>query len=63
MALPPGKADAAHFCARGFYDERRYARMVAERFGTDHHEVLLTVDEVLGAIEPLLDSYVRLISA
>ncbi len=34
-----GFADAA-------YDERRYARMVAERYGTDHHEFVVEPDAV-----------------
>lgn len=51
----PIKTFCIGYADHGFYDERRYARLVAERFGTDHHEVLVTVDEVLAAIEPLLD--------
>lgn len=27
------------------YDERRYARVVAERFGTDHHELVVTAPD------------------
>jgi asparagine synthase (glutamine-hydrolysing) len=45
------------------FDERRYARLVAERFGTDHHEELLApkVDTLLEPIvrafdEPFADS-------
>ena len=34
------------------YDERRYARMVAERYGTDHHEFVVEPDAV--AIVPKL---------
>lgn len=37
----------------GFDDERRYARLVAERYGTEHHEY-----EVLPTIESLLDGIV-----
>lgn len=45
------------------YDERRYARLVAERYGTDHHEFVVRpeVEEVIPAIvqafdEPFADS-------
>ncbi|MFZ5862710.1 MAG: asparagine synthase (glutamine-hydrolyzing) [Nitrospirota bacterium] len=48
-----------------FYDERPYARLVADRFGTDHHEVLLGPpnEDLLSAIvrsfdEPFGDSSV-----
>lgn len=37
----------------GFDDERRYARLVAERYGTEHHEF-----EVLPTVESLLDGIV-----
>ncbi|MGB9625041.1 MAG: asparagine synthetase B family protein, partial [Phycisphaerae bacterium] len=37
------------------YDETRYARLVAERFGTEHHEFKLTFDDVLAAIPPLTE--------
>lgn len=37
----------------GFDDERRYARLVAEQYGTEHHEY-----EVLPTIESLLDGIV-----
>lgn len=32
------------------YTERRYARLVAERYGTDHHEILLRHDEFLAEL-------------
>jgi len=45
------------------YDERRYARQVAERFGTEHHEFVVrsdaieSLDEILGYFdEPFADS-------
>jgi|RhiMetdeSRZDD1v2_1073273.scaffolds.fasta_scaffold154644_2 asparagine synthase (glutamine-hydrolysing) len=46
------------------YDERRFARTISRRFGTDHEEVVLTGDEVglllenVGGLldEPLVDS-------
>ncbi|MCH8315911.1 MAG: asparagine synthetase B, partial [Planctomycetes bacterium] len=37
------------------YDETRYARLVAQRFGTDHHELILTECDVLDSIPHLLD--------
>jgi asparagine synthase (glutamine-hydrolysing) len=30
------------------YDERSYARMVADRYGTDHHEVLIDAEDMMG---------------
>jgi asparagine synthase (glutamine-hydrolysing) len=46
-----------------FQDERRYARIVAERFGTDHHEFVVSPDvtaalpEIMAAVEqPFADS-------
>jgi asparagine synthase (glutamine-hydrolysing) len=35
------------------YDELKYARMVANRFGTDHHELIVTPD-VCGIIDKLI---------
>ncbi|HKP91744.1 MAG TPA: asparagine synthase (glutamine-hydrolyzing) [Thermoleophilaceae bacterium] len=35
-------------------DERREARWVAERFGTDHHEVTLSETDALGMLGPLI---------
>ena len=37
------------------FDETRYARMVAKRYGTEHHELLLTLDDVAETIPKLLD--------
>src|SRR5205814_3304072 len=46
-----------------FQDERRYARIVADRFGTEHHEFIVSPDirtvfpEVVAALEqPFADS-------
>jgi len=33
------------------FDERRYARMIARRFGTEHHEMVLTARHVLEVLE------------
>jgi asparagine synthase (glutamine-hydrolysing) len=37
------------------YDETRYARLVADHFGAEHHAFQLTFADVLKAIPPLLD--------
>ncbi len=37
------------------YDETRYARLVADRYGTEHHEFKLTFGDVIGAVPALLD--------
>jgi asparagine synthase (glutamine-hydrolysing) len=37
------------------YDETAYARLAARRFGTDHHELILTERDVLDAIPNILD--------
>ena len=46
---------AVGYADRGAYDETRYARLVAERFGTEHHELLLTDADVLDCIPTVLD--------
>ena len=33
------------------YDERRFARVVAARFGTEHHEIVFTATEALSVME------------
>ncbi len=38
------------------YDELDYARAVADRFGTDHHEVRIGVDDLMGFL-PMLPAY------
>ena len=37
------------------FDETRHARLVANRYGSEHHELLLTLDDVVEAIPKLLD--------
>jgi asparagine synthase (glutamine-hydrolysing) len=39
----------------GDFDESKYARLVAQKFGTDHHELLLEPD-VIGTVEKLTRS-------
>jgi len=37
------------------YDETDYARLVARRFATDHHEIKLTDDQIAAALLPVVD--------
>lgn len=37
------------------YDETRFARLAAERLGTEHHVFALTFVDVLAAVEPMLN--------
>ncbi len=37
------------------YDETRYARLIADRFGTEHRAFQLTFADVLAAVEPMLN--------
>lgn len=37
------------------YDELDYARLVARHFGTEHREFRLTFEDVLAAVEPMLN--------
>jgi asparagine synthase (glutamine-hydrolysing) len=59
----PVKTITASFEEGGGYDETKYARIVADHFGTDHHEVVLKSKdiEILPEIiwhfdEPILDA-------
>ena len=38
-------------------DEAPYARMIAERIGSDHHEVHFTSEQVLSSFDALIDHY------
>jgi asparagine synthase (glutamine-hydrolysing) len=38
------------------YDESRYARLVAERFGTEHHELMLTQERLLALLPEALEA-------
>lgn len=38
------------------FDERPMARLVAEHFGTDHHEIELTID-ILAGLEPMVRGF------
>jgi len=37
------------------YDETSYARLVARRFGTEHHEIKLTFEDVIAILPAVLD--------
>lgn len=51
----PVRTFAVGYAAQRSYDETEYARLVAQAFGTEHHEIVLTDREVLGAIPRILD--------
>ncbi len=51
----PVRTFAVGYADQPAYDERRYARMVADRFSTRHEEVELTQREVLDAIPRILE--------
>lgn len=57
--LMPG-ARFSTFCASfddEDLDESPYARQIAERIGSDHHEVHFTSEQVLSSFETLIDHY------
>jgi len=41
----PVKTFSAVFEEGSYYDESKYARMISERFETDHHEIMLNVND------------------
>ncbi|VVB60043.1 Glutamine--fructose-6-phosphate aminotransferase [isomerizing] [uncultured archaeon] len=45
-AEEPIKTISAGFESGGYYDELKYARIVAEHFNTDHHEVVLKANDL-----------------
>lgn len=51
----PVKTFSIGYAEHGAYDETRYARLVARRFGTEHNEIKLTYDDVLAALLPIID--------
>jgi asparagine synthase (glutamine-hydrolysing) len=36
------------------YDERSYARLIADRFGTEHHEVLIDAEAMMGFLPSMI---------
>jgi len=52
---PTVRTFSVGFPEHPFFDETRYARAVAERCGTDHTELPLTLDDVRNAIPTVLD--------
>lgn len=53
MNSAPVKTFSVGFAEREA-NEFRYARMVAEKFGTDHHEITITPEEFFGALPNLI---------
>lgn len=51
----PIKTFSVGFAGQARYDETSFARLVARRFGTEHHELVLTERDVIDAIPDLLD--------
>jgi len=51
----PIKTFAVGYRGKTEYNETRYARLVADRLGTDHHEVVLGERDVLAALPLILD--------
>ncbi|MBY0577520.1 MAG: asparagine synthase C-terminal domain-containing protein [Burkholderiales bacterium] len=52
----PARTYSIGFEAEG-YDEMEYARIAANRFGTDHHEYYVTPDDVASAIPRIAAAY------
>lgn len=46
----PIKTFSVAFTEGGVYDERPFARKVAQRLGTDHHEICITAQEFIDAL-------------
>jgi asparagine synthase (glutamine-hydrolysing) len=55
LATGPVKTFSIGYADQPRYDETRYARLVADRYATEHHELKLTAADVLDAIPPMLD--------
>jgi asparagine synthase (glutamine-hydrolysing) len=51
----PVQTFAIGYAENSAYDETSFARIVANRFGTDHHEYRLTQDEIITAIPAILE--------
>lgn len=51
----PIKTFSLGYADQASYDETSFARLVADRFGTDHHEWRVTEPDILSAIPALLD--------
>ena len=51
----PVQTFAVGYAGQPAYDETKYARLVASRFGADHHELVFTQQRVLDAIPRILD--------
>lgn len=51
----PIKTFSVGFAGHRSYDETKFARIAAQRFNTDHHEIVLTQQDIIDAIPRLLD--------
>ena len=51
----PIKTFSVGFAGHRSYDETRFARIAAQRFNTDHHEIVLTQQDIIDTIPQLLD--------
>ncbi len=51
----PVKTFSVGYAGQRRYDETAFARLVGERFGTEHHELILTQRDILAAIPKVLD--------
>ncbi len=55
LSSKPVETFAVGWADQNAYDETRYARMVAERFGTHHHEIRFRFSDVLDILPDTLD--------
>lgn len=51
----PVKTFSTGFEGQARYDETRFARIAADRFGTEHHELILTERDIVETIPKILD--------
>lgn len=56
LGLPPVQTFSVGFKGMGYYDERPYARMVADRFNSDHREIEIKPD-VSGLLPVLVHHF------
>jgi len=55
LSSRPVKTYSVGFDAEEAFDERRYARLAAERYGADHHELLLSASDIALKLPELVD--------
>jgi len=51
----PIKTFSVGFAGQARYDETAFARLVSDRFGTEHHELVLSERDIIDAIPGILD--------